>query len=90
MFTGHYDGPTRQNFEDSFQVQLAGLFANDSTPRLSGIQIKAPMYLDRDGNLIPAIEDSIYAHPQAGRHERFRRSSARRMDLPEPCASRTI
>lgn len=55
MFTGHYDGPTRQNFEDSFQVQLAGLFANDSTPRLSGIQIKAPMYLDRDGNLIPAI-----------------------------------
>ncbi|MCP1249863.1 type II toxin-antitoxin system HipA family toxin [Gluconobacter oxydans] len=56
MFTGRYQGPTRQIFEDSFQEKLAGLFTAGSTPRLSGVQIKLPMYLRQDGGLLPATE----------------------------------
>jgi serine/threonine-protein kinase HipA len=56
LFTGSYAGPTRQSFEETFQEKLAELFANDDTPRLSGVQIKAPMHLRRNGDLIPAIK----------------------------------
>lgn len=56
MFTGRYGGPTRQNFEETFQEKLAELFAKDSTPRLSGVQVKAPMYLDNRGDLLPAVD----------------------------------
>lgn len=54
MFTGRYRGPERRTLEDSFQEKLAGLFAAGTTPRLSGVQIKAPMYLRKDGDLLPA------------------------------------
>lgn len=56
LFTGRYLGPTKQSLEDSFQEKLAQLFATPHTPRLSGIQIKAPMCLREDGELIPAVE----------------------------------
>ncbi len=55
-FTGRYEGPTRGNIEQSFEDNLARLFASAQTPRLSGVQIKAPMHLDPQGNLVPGIE----------------------------------
>jgi serine/threonine-protein kinase HipA len=56
-FTGRYLGLAQQTFEDSFQDRLARLFAEQHTPRLSGVQIKAPMCLRRDGDLVPALDD---------------------------------
>jgi serine/threonine-protein kinase HipA len=55
-FTGAYRGPDRGTLDESFEANLARLFAAGTTPRLSGVQIKAPMYLDTDGTLSPAIE----------------------------------
>lgn len=57
VFTGRYQGPTRRSLEDTFQNNLARLFASPDTPRLSGVQIKAPMCLRDNGDLIPAVED---------------------------------
>ncbi|MBC1183273.1 MAG: type II toxin-antitoxin system HipA family toxin [Brevundimonas sp.] len=54
VFTGRYEGPTRRSLEESFQANLAKLFASRDTPRLSGIQIKAPMCLTTGGELIPS------------------------------------
>ncbi|KAK0358322.1 hypothetical protein LTR94_035885, partial [Friedmanniomyces endolithicus] len=54
VFTGRYEGPTRRSLEEGFQANLAKLFASRDTPRLSGIQIKAPMCLTTGGDLIPA------------------------------------
>jgi serine/threonine-protein kinase HipA len=56
LFTGRYLGPAKRTLEDSFQERLAELFAADRTPRLSGVQIKAPMCLRRDGGLVAAVE----------------------------------
>lgn len=56
LFTGNYLGPMKQTLEDSFQERLASIFAAQRAPRLSGVQIKAPMCLRRDGDLIAAIE----------------------------------
>ncbi|HLZ79763.1 MAG TPA: HipA domain-containing protein, partial [Sphingomonas sp.] len=53
-FTGRYDGPGRAELEQSFERNLAQLFASADMPRLSGVQIKAPMFLDADGSLSPA------------------------------------
>lgn len=53
-FTGRYDGPRRTQLEESFERNLAQIFARADTPRLSGVQIKAPMYLDTKGVLSPA------------------------------------
>lgn len=55
-FTGRYDGPTRGAIEESFEQNLARIFARAETPRLSGVQIKAPMHLTADGALLPAID----------------------------------
>ena len=55
-FTGHYDGPARGAIEESFEQNLARIFARAETPRLSGVQIKAPMHLAPDGTLLPAID----------------------------------
>nr|WP_313519635.1 type II toxin-antitoxin system HipA family toxin [Brevundimonas diminuta] len=55
-FTGRYQGPGQETFEEKFQENLARLFAFGTTPRLSGVQIKAPMTLLDDGDLIPATE----------------------------------
>jgi serine/threonine-protein kinase HipA len=55
-FTGRYAGPARGEIEGTFEQNLARIFARAETPRLSGVQIKAPMSLMRDGALVPAIE----------------------------------
>lgn len=55
LFTGRYLGPGKKTIDGEFQTKLAKLFAAADTPRLSGIQIKAPMYLKRDGDLVPAV-----------------------------------
>ena len=54
LFTGAYNGPGRGEIEENFERNLAEIYARADTPRLSGIQIKAPMYLDEKGNLPPA------------------------------------
>jgi len=54
VFTGEYTGPGRGELEESFERNLAQLYARADTPRLSGVQIKAPMYLDDQGVLSPA------------------------------------
>jgi serine/threonine-protein kinase HipA len=55
-FTGRYAGPARGEIEETFEQNLARIFARAETPRLSGVQIKAPMSLMPDGALVPAIE----------------------------------
>ncbi|MGY9045697.1 hypothetical protein P775_01035 [Puniceibacterium antarcticum] len=54
VFTGRYAGPGRGRFEADFEAGLARLYARADTPRLSGVQIKAPMFLDEDGALSPS------------------------------------
>ena len=54
VFTGHYTGPGRGKLEADFEAGLAHLYARADTPRLSGVQIKAPMFLDEDGQLSPS------------------------------------
>jgi serine/threonine-protein kinase HipA len=53
-FNGRYEGPGRHTLETSFEHNLARIFEASDTPRLSGIQIKAPMYLDANGTLTPS------------------------------------
>ncbi|WP_132661872.1 type II toxin-antitoxin system HipA family toxin [Rhizobium azibense] len=55
VFTGRYAGPGRDHIEQSFERNLAQIFASSETPRLSGVQIKAPMFLDHDGTLCPSV-----------------------------------
>lgn len=55
-FTGVYAGPARSEIEETFEQSLARIFARAETPRLSGVQIKAPMSLTSQGRLVPAIE----------------------------------
>jgi serine/threonine-protein kinase HipA len=54
VFTGAYAGPGRGDIEESFERNLAQIYERPDTPRLSGVQIKAPMYLDDDGTLSPS------------------------------------
>ncbi|MEO9904060.1 type II toxin-antitoxin system HipA family toxin [Nisaea sp.] len=54
IFTGTYAGPSRGDIEQSFEEKLARLYASADTPRLSGVQIKAPMFLGEDGKLVPS------------------------------------
>ncbi|WP_299555718.1 type II toxin-antitoxin system HipA family toxin [uncultured Tateyamaria sp.] len=58
-FTGQYAGPARGEIEETFEQNLARVFARAETPRLSGVQIKAPMSLLADGALVPAIDQSF-------------------------------
>lgn len=60
-FTGVYAGPGRGEIEETFEQNLARIFARAETPRLSGVQIKAPMSLTEDGALAPAI-DQPFTH----------------------------
>ena len=55
-FTGHYAGPAKGQIEETFEQNLARLYARAETPRLSGVQIKAPMCLEPGGTLIPAVD----------------------------------
>ncbi|HEX3885361.1 MAG TPA: HipA domain-containing protein [Stellaceae bacterium] len=54
VFTGRYAGPERGDIEQSFERALARLYESADTPRLSGVQIKAPMYLDAKATLAPS------------------------------------
>lgn len=54
IFTGRYTGPGRGIFEADFEAGLARLYQRADTPRLSGVQIKAPMHLAQDGQLSPS------------------------------------
>ena len=54
VFTGCYEGPGSGSLKDSFERNLAAIFARSDTPRLSGIQIKAPMFLAEGGALLPS------------------------------------
>jgi serine/threonine-protein kinase HipA len=54
IFTGIYNGPSRDNIETSFERNLANIYKSAETPRLSGVQIKAPMSLDPQGILQPS------------------------------------
>jgi serine/threonine-protein kinase HipA len=54
VFSGTYEGLGRDNIEQDFEQRLARLYAEADTPRLSGVQIKAPMFLDDKGKLQPA------------------------------------
>ena len=60
-FTGTYAGPSRTEIGNDFERNLANIYARPDTPRLSGIQIKAPMYLDGGGVISPA-EDKPFTH----------------------------
>ena len=55
LFTGTYAGPGRSAIERDFEHRLAALYASADTPRLSGVQIKAPMSLDAGGTLTPSV-----------------------------------
>ena len=54
IFIGGYKGPRRSTLEESFEQNLAQLYKQSDIPRLSGVQIKAPMYLASDGSLMPS------------------------------------
>jgi serine/threonine-protein kinase HipA len=54
VFTGRYEGPGRSEISKSFEEKLAEIYAREDTPRLSGVQMKAPMNLDRKGVLSPS------------------------------------
>ncbi|HEY5305231.1 MAG TPA: type II toxin-antitoxin system HipA family toxin [Pseudolabrys sp.] len=54
-FGGQYAGPGRSDIKESFERNLARIYDSADTPRLSGVQIKAPMYLDANGTLSPSI-----------------------------------
>lgn len=60
-FTGRYEGPGKGEIEETFEQNLARLFAQAQTPRLSGVQIKAPMCLTTEGALVPAV-DQPFTH----------------------------
>jgi serine/threonine-protein kinase HipA len=57
IFTGTYAGPGRGNLNETFERNLARMFESKETPRLSGIQIKAPLYLDVQGHLLPGTSN---------------------------------
>lgn len=54
VFAGRYAGPSRSEVEANFEHNLAQIYQRADTPRLSGVQIKAPMYLDPEGVLSPS------------------------------------
>ena len=56
VFTGTYQGPAQGELNETFEQNLARIFAAGTTPRLSGVQIKAPMWLGRSGELLPATD----------------------------------
>jgi len=53
-FTGKYAGPGRSEIAENFERNLAQIYSRVDTPRLSGVQIRAPMHLDSEGVLSPA------------------------------------
>jgi serine/threonine-protein kinase HipA len=60
-FTRKYTSLARGDIEETFEQNLARVCLRAQTPRLSGVQIKAPMSLSADGTLFPAI-DKPFTH----------------------------
>jgi len=60
LFTGRYEGPTAA-LQQELEERLAAIYANEDTPRLSGVQIKVPMTLAAGGLLTPAT-DGPFTH----------------------------
>ena len=60
-FAGGYAGPA-PSFDETLEDRMAGLYAAAATPRLSGVQIKAPMNLSHDGMLRPAQDQRAFTH----------------------------
>ena len=86
-FTGRYRGPGRGSIEETFERNLARLYSQPRTPRLSGVQIKAPMSLLADGTLLPASRPGVHARPQTRWNRGLRDVTRRGMALPGiwPC-----
>jgi len=61
VFNGQYEGAGDGDLEESLEQKLAGLYAESGTPRLSGVQIKAPMCLEPGGSLVAAT-DKPFTH----------------------------
>ncbi len=59
-FIGAYNGPAPA-FDETLEQRMADMFAKASAPRLSGVQIKAPMTLTSAGELHDAAE-SAFTH----------------------------
>jgi len=59
-FTGQYSGPAPL-FDETLEQRMAAMYATAAAPRLSGVQIKAPMTLTREGKLQGAAE-SAFTH----------------------------
>jgi serine/threonine-protein kinase HipA len=96
LFTGRYEGPGRSTIERDFEHRLAALYASADTPRLSGVQMKAPMNLEGDGRLSPSVGTSFtHILKPAGTSgfealplvEWLGLSLARAIDLPTPEAA---
>ena len=60
-FAGGYAGPA-PSFDETLENRMAQLYASSATPRLSGVQIKAPMNLSHDGMLRPAQDRRAFTH----------------------------
>ena len=60
-FAGGYAGPA-PSFDETLEDRMAGLYATAAMPRLSGVQIKAPMNLSHDGMLRPARDQRAFTH----------------------------
>ena len=60
LFVGVYKGPAPK-FDETLERSLAQLYAQAGAPRLSGVQIKAPMTLTATGELHSAAE-SAFTH----------------------------
>ena len=61
VFAGGYAGPA-PSFDETLEDCMAKLYASRATPRLSGVQIKAPMNLSHDGMLRPAQDRRAFTH----------------------------
>ncbi|WP_298307421.1 type II toxin-antitoxin system HipA family toxin [uncultured Erythrobacter sp.] len=59
-FTGRYQGPAPE-FDETLEQRTAAMFATANTPRLSGVQIKAPMTLTDEG-VLHAATRSAFTH----------------------------
>lgn len=60
VFAGGYEG-SAPSFDETLEDRMAELYASAVTPRLSGVQIKAPMNLSRDGRLRP-VDNQAFTH----------------------------
>ena len=55
LFTGDYEGPGFDDIAQNFEKNIAQLYSTDDVPRLSGVQLKVPMFLNENGALVPSV-----------------------------------